>query len=444
MSDKDAAFIDVADLRVGHYIYLDLGWMDHPFALSNFRIGTDAQITTIRGLGIERVRYSPEKSVFPDPTPTLPRYTDGEPLSAPRRPPLRTADAAPPVMSEALAEAEAERQERRVALSAQRTRLATCESQFNDAARGFKQIVDSVLSQPGTALARCDEIVGNMLDQMGGPNDETYVRLLSEKAGERTSLHSINVTIVSLLLARAVGCDAGQLRDIGIGAMLHDIGKLDLPDRIRWADRGLSTAEQALFRGHVEKGPALVARLGLSNDAKAIIAQHHERANGSGYPRQLSGDQIAQSARIVALVNEFDNLANPGNPATAVTPHEALALIYAQQRNAFDARVLSVFVRLMGVYPPGSVIELSTGHYAMVVSVNPSRPLRPLVIVHDPGVPASEALIFDLEAAPEIGIRRSLKPLQLPKAAYDYLSPRKRLCYFFERAADATESMASL
>jgi hypothetical protein len=91
---------------------------------------------------------------------------------------------------------------------------------------------------------------------------------------------------------------------------------------------------------------------------------------------------------------------------------------------------------MMGVYPPGSVVQLVNDRYAMVVSVNSSRPLRPRVIVHDARVPRDEALILDLETVPELGIRRSLRPAQLPREALEYLSPRKRICYFFERAVN--------
>jgi putative nucleotidyltransferase with HDIG domain len=291
-------------------------------------------------------------------------------------------------------------------------------------------------SQPELARTRSAEIINEMIRQMGSADEETYVRLLSEKAGEKTSLHSINVAIVSLLLGKAMDCDAAQMNDIGVGALLHDIGKIDLPDRLRWADRELSSAEMAAYREHVTKGATLAKKVGLAPGAQRIVAHHHERHNGSGYPLHLKGDTIDLPSRIVSLVNEYDNLCNPGNPALSVTPHEALSLIYAQQKALFDSRTLAVFVRLMGVYPPGSVVELSTGLFAMVVSVNSARPLRPHVVVHDTAVPSSEALIFDLEQHPDVGIRRSLKPQHLPRAAFDYLSPRKRLCYFFERSRE--------
>jgi hypothetical protein len=112
-------------------------------------------------------------------------------------------------------------------------------------------------------------------------------------------------------------------------------------------------------------------------------------------------------------------------------------------RNQFDPKVLMPFIRMMGVYPPGSVVELTDGRFALVVSVNAARPLKPNVIIYEPRIPREEALVEDLEQAGDLGIRRSLKPLQLPKAAFDYLSPRQRICYFFERAMPVHEHGSS-
>ena len=92
---------------------------------------------------------------------------------------------------------------------------------------------------------------------------------------------------------------------------------------------------------------------------------------------------------------------------------------------------------MMGVYPPGSIVQLSDERYALVVSVNAIRPLRPRVIVYDPKVPRKDAVALHLEESPLIGIRRSLKPLQLPRSAFQYLSPRQRISYFFERSMDS-------
>jgi hypothetical protein len=107
-------------------------------------------------------------------------------------------------------------------------------------------------------------------------------------------------------------------------------------------------------------------------------------------------------------------------------------MLFAQGRNRFDATVLSAFIRMMGVYPAGSLVQLTDDRYAMVVGVNSSRPLKPRVLVHDPKVPRAEALLLNLEDTPDLGIRRSLVASKLPPATLEYLDPRPRVAYYFE------------
>jgi hypothetical protein len=176
----------------------------------------------------------------------------------------------------------------------------------------------------------------------------------------------------------------------------------------------------------------LAQRMGLEPGPLLIIAQHHEHADGSGFPNKLNMDRMSMGARIVALVNRFDGLCNPMLPSKSLTPHEALSLMFAQGRNRFDATMLNAFIRMMGVYPPGSTVQLTDDRYALVVSVNSARPLKPQVMVHEPSVKSEEALILNLEEMPDLGIRRSLKPMFMPRASLDYLSPRPRISYFFD------------
>jgi putative nucleotidyltransferase with HDIG domain len=330
------------------------------------------------------------------------------------------------------------RRQRRECLNDQRESLDACERQFTSATRSYRLVIDAVRAQPEVARAQTDQVIDSMVGKML-EQEESAIRLLSENAGEKASLHSLNVTVISLLLGKAMGLDADALKSLGAGALLHDIGKIELPERLRWSDTHFNSAERKLYQEHVDKGIALGGAMRLSAGALAIVAQHHELIDGRGFPRQLTNEQISPLARIVALVNHYDNLCNPANPARAVTPHEALSQIFAQMKRQFDAAVLTMFIRMMGVYPPGSVVELTDGRLALVASVNSSRPLKPRIVIFEPRVAREEALLEDLEQSPDLGIRRSLKPLQLPKAAFDYLSPRQRICYFFERARDASQ-----
>jgi HD-GYP domain-containing protein (c-di-GMP phosphodiesterase class II) len=214
------------------------------------------------------------------------------------------------------------------------------------------------------------------------------------------------------------------------------VGKALLPDRVRWLEENFSTAEYKLYQEHVSHSVQVAKRMAVSQEALMAIAQHHELIDGSGFPTRVKGTSMTRCARILALVNRYDNLCNPSRPAAALTPHESLSIIFAQLKSRFDPVALSAFIRMMGVYPPGSVVQLVDERYAMVVSVNSARPLKPRVLVHDAGVSRDNALILDLEQTPQVGIRRSLKPAALPGAAMDFLAPRKRVSYFFERVVD--------
>jgi putative nucleotidyltransferase with HDIG domain len=426
--ESEACFVDADALRIGLFVHLDLGWMRHPFALSSFKITAQDQIETIRGLGLERIRWSPEKS-DPPPQPA------GE-MSATVA--VVAAEVPPSVQpGRDVAAVDAVRQ-RREQLSLQRASLDVCERQFAGASRLYRKVLENAERDPAAARQQTEESVGNMVGKML-EQEESAIRLLSENVGDKGSLHPVNVTVISLLLGRAMDLDAETLRQLGVGALLHDIGKVVLPERLRWHDPLFSKAERNLYQEHVAHGVALGRRMSLPEPVLAVIAQHHELADGKGYPAGLVGEAISPLTRIVALVNHYDSLCNPLNPAQAVTPHEALSMIFARMKRQFDSAVLMLFVRMMGVYPPGSVVELNDGRFGLVVSVNSSRPLKPRIVVFEPRVPRDEALIHDLEHCPELGIQRSLKPMQLPKAAYDYLSPRQRTCYFFERAHLVTE-----
>jgi HD-GYP domain-containing protein (c-di-GMP phosphodiesterase class II) len=248
------------------------------------------------------------------------------------------------------------------------------------------------------------------------------------------------VTVISLLMGRVFGLGDDEMLDLGMGALMHDVGKIDLPERLRHADERFAKEDLAIYRDHVAHGVLQGKRMGLKPGALLVLAQHHEHADGTGFPLKLKVERLSAAARIVALVNRYDNLCNPPSLANALTPHEALSLLFAQARSQFDASMLNSFIRMMGVYPAGSVVQLTDDRYALVTNVNSTRPLKPRVLIYDPAVPVEDALHFNLELHSDVGIRRSLRPQQLPAPALQYLSPRQRVIYFFEPAVAAANS----
>lgn len=416
MKDRSAdPLIDVSQLKVGMFIHLDLGWMSHPFPLSSFKLSSDEQLLILRRLGLKQVRWSPGKSDLPlEATPMPP------PDEAPSPDEAAAAEAIDPVLD----------RHRRL-LAEQREALLLCERQYAEAANVLRELTELVPREPQEARDRSAALSRALLDKMLVDGD-INIRLLNEGAGDRGTAHALNVAVIAMLLGRAFGLGREDMLDLGQGALLHDIGKLELTPRFRQRDESFTPAEVQAYQQHVAKGVVLAQKMGVAAGPLLIIAQHHEHADGTGFPQHLNADRMSVGARIVALVNRFDGLCNPLLAAKAMTPHEALSLMFAQGRSRFDATMLNAFIRMMGVYPPGSAVQLTDDRYALVVAVNSSRPLKPRVMVHDPKVPREEALVLNLEELPDLGIRRSVKPAQLPRASQDYLSPRSRIAYFFE------------
>lgn len=431
MEDDQSEIIDVELLQLGMYIDLDLGWMAHPFPTGSFKITSEKQIEVIRGLGCKQIRYIPAKS-------DLPQATGAEPFAADDPADAQVAQArqnAEHQRHQRMSQEQQLRQQRAEKLTAQQRDLAVCERRFGQTVRQYKQALEQVHRQPHEVMTQCKGMVKGYVNEML-TTGESAIRLLSDGMGDKLAMHPVNISIISLLLGKQMGLSELEMNDLGLAAFLHDVGKLELPSRVRWQEDNFSAHETKAYQAHVAQGVLLGQRMGLPAGALLAIAQHHEMADGSGFPGRLKGEAMTVPARILALVNRYEDLCNPCRPATALTPHESLALIFAQFKSCFDAEVLRAFIRMMGVYPPGSVAQLNDERYAMVVSVNSSRPLKPRVIVFDASVPKHEALILDLETTPELGIKRSLKPTGLPNDALDYLSPRQRICYFFEPAVE--------
>jgi HD-GYP domain-containing protein (c-di-GMP phosphodiesterase class II) len=404
--------IAVEELRVGMYIHLDGGWLSHPFPLSSFRIASPEQISTLRGLGLARVRWAPDKSELPP----------------------SAAEAAAAAAAAALAAAPSEEErahlQRRQQLLAQREAAKRCERQHAEASKAWREAQDAVGAMPLEAGRTTVALTQAMLDKMLSA-DEVGIRIVTGGA-DRAAAHALNTGVISLLIGRTLGIEGDELLDLGVGALMHDVGKLEVPDRFRHLEEGFTANEINAYRDHVNKGVQQGHRMGLTAGALQVLAQHHEHADGSGFPLRLAGERITLASRVVAIVNRYDNLCNAQSRSISLTPHEAVSVLFAQGRNRFDSAVLNAFIRMMGVYPAGSLVQLTDNRFAMVVGVNSSRPLKPRVLVHDAHVPRADALMLDLEREPDLGIRRSLPAAKLPADVVDYLDPRPRVHYYFE------------
>ncbi len=408
-------------LHIGLYVYIDLPWFRHPFTRNSFKISSQEQIRELRALEVPRFRYDPRRSDSGHgDAPAAPAAEPGAAAAEDAR--ARKPDPAPAATDPRV------RQLREYRQAAART-----EKSFVKAVGVVRRLERDLLLHPKQTL----EEMGGLIDQMATvflERPEVTLQVMGENCGgDEAYEHSLNVSVLCMMLVRGLELAGEQAAMLGMGALLHDLGLGEIPNAVlKKSPEEQTRPERELRARHVEFGVRLGEQLGLAPEILSIIEQHHELADGSGYPRGLKLEQIAPLARAVSLVNFYDNLCNPVDFVHAMTPHEALSFMFARRRDQFDALALQTMIRSLGVYPPGTIVKLSNDAIAMVVSVNPHKSRRPWLLLYDAAVPKEEAAMLNLETEIDLTISRSIRPALLPPPVYAYLSPRRRITYFFD------------
>lgn len=214
-------------------------------------------------------------------------------------------------------------------------------------------------------------------------NKDILTNLTSVKNYDNYLLaHSINVCILSIVLGYSMGMTRNELFELGEAALLHDIGMAKVPWHI-WNKKGtLSDDEFLQVQKHTLHGADILLSVkGISPQAQVVAYQHHERMDGSGYPKGVKDHRIHEYSRIVAVVDVFEAMTSPRKYREKIFGNKALSYILTRIKTKFDEDVVRAFVRHLSLFPIGSLLRLNTGEVALVVSSNPDHPLRPTVKV---------------------------------------------------------------
>jgi len=199
---------------------------------------------------------------------------------------------------------------------------------------------------------------------------------------EYTYTHSINVSILAVLLGKHLGYDKEILRQLGIAGMFHDVGKARIPEEILNKPGKLTPLEFRIMKTHVLESYRLMSdQKALSPDVLRGIVEHHERYDGDGYPRGLSGDGIGIFGRIISIADIYDALTSKRVYKEGMPTAKALSLMYQWRDSTFPPNSIESFIKCIGVYPIGSFVRLSNGEYAIVTANNEAHAARPTVKV---------------------------------------------------------------
>ncbi len=195
---------------------------------------------------------------------------------------------------------------------------------------------------------------------------------------EYTFVHSLDVCILSLSLARHLNLSREEMMEIGIGALLHDVGKMRLPTQLLKKPDTLSENEWVEVRKHpVYSLEIMEASQGIPDSSKQLALQHHERYNGSGYPFGLKGDTIGTYGQIVGIVDFYDAITTDRPYQKAIQPHEAIRQVYERGEGEFNRLMVERFIQCIGIYPFGTLVLMDTEEMGIVCGVRPECSLAP-------------------------------------------------------------------
>ena len=212
--------------------------------------------------------------------------------------------------------------------------------------------------------------------------------------------HSLGTSIWAVALGRQFGLPKSDLRSLAIGGLLFDIGKLQLDKTMLQANRRLTSKESREMKKHVEVGVRLLKEGGMTNrDVLDMISFHHERYNGTGYPQGLLKNEIPVFGRIAAIVDCYDAITSDRIYASAMAPSLAIKQLYNWKDVYFQAEIVEEFIQAIGIYPAGTVVELTSGEVAIVVAASRMRRLRPeiMLLLNSNKEPLSEMEFIDMK-----------------------------------------------
>lgn len=222
---------------------------------------------------------------------------------------------------------------------------------------------------------------------------------------EYTYTHSINVAVLSIILGKRLGLERAQLRMLGMAGTFHDVGKAVIPDEILNKPGKLSDHEMTIMRTHPQEGyDILKTQKAVPKEVLRVALEHHERYDGSGYPRRVKGDAIHTMSRIISVVDVYDALTSKRVYKDPLPPGKVLGMMYQWRISDFQPNIVEHFIKSLGVYPVGSFVRLSSGEHGVVTGLNPSLPLKPIVkLAFDHSLTPMSPRVVDLAETPDAG-----------------------------------------
>lgn len=281
------------------------------------------------------------------------------------------------------------------------------EKVYAEAFNTIKTVLTAVRDGKDIDLPAVKETVNDIVQKVIN-NESVFMQLTGIRdIDSYTFLHSVDVCIYSVITGKNMGFSKEELTELGISAILHDIGKCKVPNEILLKPGKLSDDEFHIMKLHTIYGHEIITNTaGLNKHIANAACQHHEKWDGTGYPLGLSDYQIDKFARIITIADVYDALTADRVYKKKDLPHEAAEYVMCYSSTLFDPAIASVFIKNIAVYPEGSVVLLNTGEVGCVIEANKSLSIRPKIriIARKEGPPIFEPYEIDLVKNPHVFI----------------------------------------
>ncbi|GGP47229.1 phosphohydrolase [Shewanella algicola] len=334
MAKTELTQIPVSQMVIGLTVKVPLSWTSHPFFRSKVKLEQQVQIEMIKGLDVEFVYVIDGHDLLPEIEETI---------------------------EENLVQEEQVKEIDYRPLAKKSMRVS--QQRFVKAVNDSRTVFGKVLSDPEGAYREAATLVEDLVENLYESETPHLTLVGSGEADVSVTQHGISVAVLSMMIAHALSLTKKEIRDIALGSLFHDIGKLKVPEDIRRKRGELTDVEANFLKMHPNFGYDMLKRTGLFPEAMLdIVLHHHEFIDGSGFPHQLTEDKIVITTQVVSLANDYEILLNQYR-----TPQVALGILFKNHSKKHSDKLISVLVKILGIYPPGTVVRLTDDTIAKVM-----------------------------------------------------------------------------